>query len=181
MFKKIVAVLLLSCSLLSGCSQDTVSQPIESVCSMEDTFQQYINLVPESVLTVIQDAGYTWELVTNPGEDYNIKHISGLTIPELKKILIKNDEKKFRQVVVHEIFHAYDHTLGFISESDEFISIYEDEKDCLVVTGFISVGQHKVNEKEYFAESCQMWVYDRATLEQSAPKTYQFICALLEG
>ena len=166
MFKKIVAVLLLSCSLLSGCAKDTVSQPVEFVRSIEDSLNQYISLVPESVLTAIQDAGYTWELVINPGEDYNLKHISGLTIPELKQILIKNDEKKFRQVVVHEIFHAYDHTLGFISESDEFISIYEDEKDDLVVTGFISAGQHKINTKEYFAESCQMWVYDRATLEQ---------------
>lgn len=174
-----ILLLVLSCSLFCGCSRGSL--PESETMKIDDSLKEYLELVPEPVILAIQSEGYTIELVDDPGKDYNIEHISGLTIPELKEILIKNDEKKYRQAVVHEIFHAYDDTLNFISESDEFISIYNEEKEKMVVTGFISAGQYKVNEKEYFAEACQMWVYDKETLKESAPKTYDFINDLLKN
>lgn len=130
-------------------------------------------------METVEGVGYAIELVENPGEEFGLKHVSGLTVPELKAVYIKDDAGKLRQSAVHEVFHAYDDALGYVSGSDEFLGLYVDEKDDMEVTGFISAGQYKEDEREYFAEACQMYVYDPGTLQSSAPKTYAYIDALL--
>ena len=63
----------------------------------------------------------------------------------------------------------------FRSLSDEFIEIYEAEKDSFKVTGYSSDFHYKDNSQEFFAEAFQMYVYDSATLQSSAPRTFEFV------
>lgn len=184
MKKRVFLLLVLSSLVLSACSGGTYQAVTEVVeqenSNTDDEFNQYLGYVPEEVLEAITSFGYTIHLVDSLDKQYNLKYVSGLTIPEIKEIWIESNAEKYRQTVVHEVFHAFDHSLGFISGSSEFIAIYDEEKELMQVTGFISAGQYKANEKEYFAEACQMYVYDANTLKQSAPKTYEYIKNLLE-
>lgn len=169
-------VLILITCMLCACTNKSNNQNKDN----RSMLQEYINLVPTGVLDkVFNDASYTIELVDEPGKDFGISHINGLTIPELNKILIKDDKNVFRQSVVHEIFHAYDASSGFISENEDFKKIYDDEVNKLSVTGYISAGQYKNNVREYFAEVGQMYVFDSLVLKSSAPESYKYIDKLL--
>lgn len=186
MHRRIVVLFLIGSFLLSGCSRGTdlltpnteVEQETEDI---DVVLHDYLENIPEDVLQAVFSYGYTIQLVDSIDEEYGLKYVSGITIPETKQIILESDAKKFRQTVAHEVFHAFDDYLGFISDSDEFISIYEQEKDLMQVTGFVSAGQHTANTKEYFAEACQMYIYDAETLKESAPRTYSFIDNLLKG
>ena len=186
MHRKIVVMFLMSCFVLTSCSRGTdlltpnteVEQETEDI---DVVLHDYLENIPEDVLQAIFSYGYTIQLVESLDEEYNLKYVSGITIPEIKEIILEADSEKFRQTVAHEVFHAFDDYLGFISDSDEFISIYEQEKDLMQVTGFVSAGQHTANTKEYFAEACQMYVYDAEILKDSAPQTYRFINNILKG
>lgn len=139
--------------------------------------KEYLDLVPFETLLQIGDYGYTIRLVEKPD---NQNGICGVTLPDTREIQIQATEEKFRRSVVHEVGHAYDHTLKWVSESPEFISIFDAEKDSFVVTGFQSNGHHKSNVKEYFAEAFQMYIYDSETLQVSAPQTYEFIKSIIK-
>lgn len=179
MRKKLLVLMIMSSCLFTSCSRGTVEVPVAQVEISE--FDKCIDLVPETVMVTIEKYGYTVELVDSLDDLYNLSYVSGITIPETKQILIENDENKYRQCVIHEIFHAYDDSLGFISETDEFLAIYEEEKDLLEVTGYITAGQYKANSKEYFAEACQQYVYDAESVKNSAPKTYGFVKGVIEN
>lgn len=147
---------------------------------LESVLQSYIDKVPKNILDAIQGIGYTIELVKDPGKEYGYRNICGLTCTDEKRILIKASKSKFRRAVVHEIGHAYDDYLGWVSGSEEFKKIYKAEKNKFKVTGFVSDGHYKANEREYFAEAFQMIIYNPKVLESSAPETYKFMTELIE-
>lgn len=149
--------------------------------SLNDDLQSYIDKVPNGVLNAVQSIGYHINLVEDPGKGYGYSNVCGLTVPSEKIILIQAKESKFRRSVVHEIFHAFDNYLGFVSKSAEFYEIYEAEKESFIVTGFTSDSHYKSNVKEYFAEACQMYVYDSGILQSSAPRTFDFVKHYIEG
>lgn len=148
--------------------------------NLTDTLLSYVNKVPNGVLNAIKNVGYHMELVKDPGAEFGYSNICGITHTNTKRILIEAKESKFRRSVVHEIGHALDDYLGFVSTSNEFQEIYETEKNDFKVTGFTSYGHHKSNAMEYFAEAFQMYVYDAGTLQSSAPKTYEFIKSCID-
>lgn len=174
MFKILASMLLFLQIVLSGYSYSSL-QP-----SNVENLEFYLSKIPNGVSSIVFDEGnYHISIVNEPGSEYGIRHIVGLTIPELKQIYIKDDASVYRQAVVHEVFHAFDAEKGFISEKDDFESIYQAEKDSIIITGYTSSGQHKENVHEYFAEAGQMYVYDPDTLEKTAPETYWYFKKLL--
>lgn len=186
MIKRLLFFVLFSCCTLSGCSRGTEVPESTEIIEQETedigvTLSAYLDNIPEDVLQAVFSYGYTIQLVDSIDEEYGLKYVSGITIPETKQIILESNDKKFRQTVAHEVFHAFDDYLGFISDEEEFRGIYEAEKDLMQVTGYLSAGQHKASPKEYFAEACQMYIYDAETLKESAPRTYSFIDDLLKG
>lgn len=143
--------------------------------SLNDDLKTYIDLVPQGVIYAIRNLGYHIELVENPGKDYGYLNVCGLTIPKEKIILIEANESKFRRCVVHELGHAYDDSLDWISTSNEFKEIYEEEKEKIEITGYFTDNHYKSNEKEYFSEAFQMYIFDASTLKSSAPKTFEYV------
>lgn len=142
--------------------------------SLNESLQRYIDKVPDHVLNAIRSIGYEMELVEEAGADFQLIGVCGVTNTNDKRILIQAKESKFRKSVVHEIFHAYDDYLSFISESSEFKEIYESEKEKFKVCDYHST-HYLSNVREYFAEACQEYIYHPDDLKISTPKTYEFI------
>lgn len=142
--------------------------------SLNESLQRYIDKVPDYVLNAIQSIGYQMELVEEAGADFQLIGVCGVTNTNDKRILIQAKESKFRRSVVHEIFHAYDDYLSFISESSEFKEIYESEKEKFKVCDYHST-HYLSNVREYFAEACQEYIYHPDDLKINTPKTYEFI------
>lgn len=143
--------------------------------SLNDTLLTYIEKVPVRVLNGIQTKGYRFELVENVAASSNSKGVfCGMTIPSEKRILIQAKESKFRRAVVHEIFHAYDDYLNWMSESMEFHQIFQEEQDSFVVHDYTS--KHYLSSvKEFWAEACQEYIYHPDELKKNTPKTYEFV------
>ena len=138
--------------------------------------QSYVERVPSKVLDAISSIGYQMQLVNDPAKEVGYTgNWCGVTSPSMKMIYIESSESKFRRAIVHEIGHAFENYLGDVALSDEFIEIYEAEKDSFKVTGYSSDFHYKDNSQEFFAEAFQMYVYDSATLQSSAPRTFEFV------
>ena len=146
---------------------------------LESVLQSYIDKVPKNILDAIQGIGYTIELVKDPGKEYGYRNICGLTCTDEKRILIKASKSKFRRAVVHEIGHAYDDYLGWVSGSEEFKKIYKAEKNKFKVHDYIST-HYLDNEREYFAEAFQEYIYYPKKLKVNTPETYKFMTELIE-
>ena len=57
--------------------------------NLNEELLSYIDKVPDDIINVILNMGYHIELVKNPGEEFNMRYICGLTIPNKKRILIQ--------------------------------------------------------------------------------------------
>lgn len=141
-----------------------------------------IGFVPDRVLQVIGD----WQVIVTDKDIATIaghkgKKYCGVTLTKDKTIYLEATSSKFKKTVIHELGHALDYSLGFISGDTEFMEIYETEKDKFKVTMYIPFdNQHKSNEKEYFADSLQEYVLNPSSLESHTPKTYNYIKNLLD-
>lgn len=85
------------------------------------------------------------------------------------KDIYVNDEKYNENVLIHELFHAYDYSNNWISNQKEFFEIYQIEKDFVKVTdGNIQ------NVYEFFASAGEMYYLNPNNLKKEAPLTYKF-------
>lgn len=141
----------------------------------------YIDKVPDSVLDMLKEEGYSIFLSAQPGSAYGIKYIDGITDTTQNVIVVKNYKGKFRKSVVHEIGHALDDCLNFPSKSESFDLVYEAEKDSIIVTGVDNPSYCKQSPQEYFAEAFQMYIYNPEVLKSSVPDTYEFISNIMTG
>lgn len=74
-------------------------------------------------------------------------------------------------VIYHELFHAYDNVNGNLSRSDEFMSIYYEEKDSV----FVEVLDEAARPAEFFAASGALYLLEPETLKSAAPQVYGYI------
>lgn len=143
--------------------------------------QVYIDKIPDEVLYAIQSVGYHIYLVKEPAKYFpegGYKALAGLTDPADKKIYISKNKDYFRAAVAHEIGHAYDDYLGWISDSKEFKKVYKAEKKKFISTSGIENSYFRSDRSELFAEAFSMYIHDRKILKKKTPKTYKFIANL---
>ena len=78
-------------------------------------------------------------------------------------------------VIFHELFHAYDNAHGKLSESYEFLQIFEKEKDRVVV----EVLDESAYSEEFFAAAGASYLLEPLVLKAAAPETYEYIDNLI--
>lgn len=127
----------------------------------------------------------------NPSEMFsNYDMFKAVVNYEKNVICLDANNLSYRDSIYHEIGHAVDNSLGFISESSEFQSIYERE-----VANFRSnISEYRYtrdkhgvpvreadwftvveNPTEYFAESFNAYFLQRDILKESCPETYEYL------
>lgn len=80
-----------------------------------------------------------------------------------------NDTKFNKNVLIHELFHVFDYSNNWISNSDEFMEIYDKEKNLVSVTD-----GNVQNVYEFFASSGELFYFEPEVLKEKAPLTYNF-------
>lgn len=76
--------------------------------------------------------------------------------------------------VIHEVGHAMDSTLGWISNNSETEQVYIAEKDVFITN--ITPDPHLSESRvEYIAESFDAYITKSAQLQASCPQTYALI------
>lgn len=80
--------------------------------------------------------------------------------------------------LIHEIGHAIDYLYGggdFVSKREDFMGIYELEKDKLIEKD----DYLKSSSSEYFAEAYMKYYLNTYSLKVKAPKTYEYLKSIL--
>lgn len=128
--------------------------------------------LPHKVKEMLQDNNYRIHVVDSIQNNPNI---TGITYYGPRIIEIKNDMFYVSRTMYHECGHVLDNELHikYISGTEEFKKIYEEEKDYFVVDNnydyFIST------EAEYFASAFAEYMLKPSRLKLNTPKTYEFI------
>lgn len=140
-------------------------------------FNGILNMIPEEHLEILEDAG--WDIVlTNQNLAltyvYNVP-IAGITDYSIKTIYIYNTRHSIYRAVIHEVGHVLAYELGNIDETDEFIRIYNDEKNNF--TDFTKPWSTHciVNEDEYFASVYHDMILDYDRTLEDVPLSVEYI------
>lgn len=133
---------------------------------VKNNYENNLNTLPESIKKYANSVTITHEDLSEKFElDLDAKI---LAITYGKDIYV-NDEKYNENVLIHELFHAYDYSNNWISNQKEFFEIYQIEKDFVKVTdGNIQ------NVYEFFASAGEMYYLNPNNLKKEAPLTYKF-------
>lgn len=128
-----------------------------------NTITYNMNKIPVDILSKLSEdgfvIGFTDTLDVEGRIDYNNRIIT-----------IKN-----RKSLLHEIGHYVDFKCNRISDTDNFIKIYNQEK--------YNTYENEYNissNREYFAESFKNYILYENKVKHKTPKTYEYILKCLE-
>lgn len=138
-------------------------------------------MIPENIREKFEEDGWKISATTeNLGRKYFGKKMSilALTVTDEKAIYI-DDREKARYSVIHEMGHFIDFSSGFVSGTEEFEEIFNEEVDLLR-----SFHKTHINNTstavEYFAESYQAMIIESEKMMEKCPNTYQFVQEVVE-
>lgn len=149
-----------------------------------DSYKKSVNILEKvslDILKKINEMGIKIYLTSGEAEDLYVsligksidESISGIFVWNISKPVIIVESAYLDSTLLHEVGHAIDYVLGdvkFISEDNEFLNIYEEEKEI-----FFSNNEYiKNSSKEYFAESYVLFCNKPYDLKAKAPKTYEY-------
>ena len=128
--------------------------------------------LPPKVKDMFEDNGYELYIVSLIDGD---ECIMGQTRFGPRIVLIKNSGAFVERTMFHECGHILDDELAltFISQSDEFKSIYDEER--LQFRADNNIEYFISTPAEYFASAFSEYMIRPARLQHNTPKTYDFI------
>lgn len=186
--KKIVKLLFIFVLILLISSYDNYSNDVvaynESIIvvndidnadsSLNSIMYKELNKIPSSLLNSFDNSGWkiylTGEDLASTHFDHKYKSVQGLTNYKNKYILIEDEEYKINNSLIHEFGHYLDYSLNFVSNSDEFIKIYNDE--VYEFKNNINNPNCVRDSREFFAEEFYYYIVDNTKCTDGA---YKFI------
>lgn len=140
---------------------------------------EILNRLPYEILKEFQDNGWNFYLTdTNLANRFyagKFSSVQGTTDPNSLSIYIEDRDSAVEEATLHEFGHYVDFIRGGISETNEFVSIFNEESisfqnsfDC----------DFYYDIYEFFAEGFSMYNVSentRETLRKSCPKLYNVI------
>lgn len=147
-----------------------------------DLAQTKLALLPSNVKDAFLNDG--WDIILTDMDlnltFYNGKYteVLGNTIYGEGIIYIKSDEQAVNQAILHEIGHWLDFHLGYVTDSDEFRTIFEKEANSYIQNYQTTCVR---NPKELFAETFWQYVENPQKLEILNPKLYWFMKDTVEN
>ena len=143
----------------------------------EEMFRYELSLIPFEHIQFLKLRGWKIELTTmNLEEEYNYSsQICGITDYNKRIIYIASNTATIRRSTIHEVGHAIAYELGWAEEKDEFIEIYEAEKDYFTDVTSIGDGHETADNYEYFASVYQNMILYYPQTRSDVPKTVEYI------
>lgn len=143
----------------------------------EEMFQYELSLIPFEHLQFLKLHGWKIELTAkNLEEEYNYSsQICGITDYNKRIIYISSNSATIRRSTIHEVGHAIAYELGWAEEKEEFLAIYETEKDYFTDVTSIGDGHETADNYEYFASVYQNMILNYPQTRSDVPKTVEYI------
>lgn len=139
-----------------------------------------LNKLPRNVTDKFVKSG--WHIYVtdeNLSEKYfanKYNKVQGLTNYDKKTILIANNQRYIKESTIHEVGHFIDYYYGYISYEDDWIKIYNEEKDSFKKN--ITNSSCVRNSREFFAETVYYIYIDPS---KCTPKAKKYINKLIKN
>ena len=156
---------------------------IDTEGNVDDKFKALLNekmkLIPSNLLNSFYSKGYRIVLSSSHSVGNHCMppmsgSVAGVYNSNDKALYISARESAINSATIHEFGHFIDiNLLGYVSSSDEFKQIYNEEKDKFQVESFD--GWYKTSSTEYFAEVFSESILNPTRCKNSAPKSYAFV------
>lgn len=148
--------------------------------SYSDIINSEVSILPGKLLNSFIDSGWVVEVTDKDiGKMFTngkFKNVKGLTVYRDRVIYLSSIQKDITDSVLHEFGHWVDMCKGFISDSKEFLSIYDLESDSFVSTFNVDF---YYNNMEMFAEAFYRYLVSGDVLKANCPETYKFISEIV--
>ena len=135
--------------------------------------------VPSAVLNAFTQQG--WSIYVTDSDlnarffDNQYGGVSGATVYADKAIYVNASKFNINDAMVHEFGHFIDSNCGFVSCTQEFTDIYNEEKNTFKYTNSCGDGHEFSNTVEYFASAFDEYIINPSGCQATAPKTYEYI------
>lgn len=139
--------------------------------SLATLTESYLARISPSIVNAFFNSGWkitvtAYDIASTYYGNTSLGTLAGLTMTGRSQIYLTATSGSVQRATVHEFGHAFDCMNGFPSQSQEFISIFNEEK-AIFGSGYMTS-----NYYEYFAECFNK--YFSGTLGV-APRTYEFM------
>ena len=149
--------------------------------------QQLDTYVPEAVQRVLKNKGWNVYVTTdNIDQKYFFGaygSVSGVAVANSSTkgsfVAVENREKAVLNSVVHELGHAVDYELGYVSKTSEFQRIFSIERSRFVPTVGIDAAHATSSSQEYYASAFDEYFRNPGNLSARAPLTYNYIASTI--
>lgn len=150
---------------------------------VDDSYVELVNQQLSAIPLYIQNAFVQdgWSMYVTDidiGETYypgQFDMVMATTNYDESRILIEDRMDAVSESPIHEVGHWFDLYLGFVSNTDIFTGIYNEESGAFIR----AYGTDCVwDEMEFFAEGFWYYIIDPARLQSVSPQLYQYIHSL---
>lgn len=147
---------------------------IRSPEKAQDKVVDSMEFLPDKVLDLYESSNC--KIIIIDDKKTNLDY-DGRYFPFFNDIYVKKNSSLLDATVYHEIGHMYDfkyYTFKNLSETDEFMDIYESEK-MNFKTSHSEIEYFRASNKEYFAQAFAEYVKHPRRLKRYCPRTYDYI------
>ena len=130
-------------------------------------------------IQTVDNAGYTISIVNTYDSTYydneymKENHVYGVTNLTIRTVYLLDDIFALSDTELHEVGHVIDESLGMISRSETFKSIYDKHKNEL--NSYASI-----DSTEYFATAYNEYRIRPDKLREKQPEIYKYMKEILE-
>lgn len=147
--------------------------------NMLDVANACLSKLPIRLITYLQEQGWS-VLITDKDLDlhfYNGQYggVGGVTDYANRLIYLQDCRWDIENCICHEIGHVIDYLCKFVSDSDEFLSIFGSEKYSFKDSTSVGDGHETSCSREYFASVFSEFWMNPASCMSSAPKSCTFV------
>lgn len=140
--------------------------------------------IPEIVRNKFEDFGGVLSITNeNLGEkffnDSNKRIVAVTSYKGSSKECSINIGTKDSTAVLHEMGHFVDYVCGYLSETEEYKSIWGSEVEAFKSFHY-TADENTNTANEYFAESFQVYIESPSELQKNCPQSYDYIIKILE-
>lgn len=134
---------------------------------------KYLNVIPEKLIESFIENDMKIELTNRTLQERFLSDspLAGVFFEDT--IYLSNTQDWAEQSLIHEFGHFVDE-ISYM-DKNEFLKIYEKEKDNLILNTDKDVSYYLRNSSEYFAQSFEEYLINPERLLLNNPETYEYI------
>lgn len=148
----------------------------EQDCDIKLAYAMY-RLLPDYITSWYESKGYDIH-VTNVDlqEAYDRDAaIAGITVHREKAVYLSNKSATIKYSIYHEIGHVLDQYFGGISDTEEFVDIFQEEVSTVHAVGLFVDDYQKKSPQEFFAVIVNNYFLTGDYYEWTAPRAYEYL------